>query len=169
MKAAADEWNKIGFGVIFDRTFTRANAHFDVVFQEYEPDAKQISGRSFFPNDLDENTLIIFRAGLYQLYEKVKLEMLKGTFLHELGHILGLRHEFALTDEKDKETKAATAIQFHGTQTNEDSVMNYGYKPAALQDTDIAGIKAFYQVANGTKIGTFPVVDFEPKLRKTTK
>ncbi|KEF61391.1 uncharacterized protein A1O9_02957 [Exophiala aquamarina CBS 119918] len=81
--------------------------------------------------------------------------------LHELGHILGLRHEFAIT-----KSERPPAVQFG--QSNADSVMSYSYPPA-IQKSDVDAIKEFYSnYKNGEKINNVPIVDETPRLRNSS-
>jgi hypothetical protein len=79
---------------------------------------------------------------------------LKNVFLHEPGHILGLRHEFALAQE------GIATIQFG--QINQVSVMSYAEPPPGIQQSNETAIKAFYQLVAGDKLEGCPVTDFIP-------
>lgn len=77
-----------------------------------------------------------------------------NTLLHEIGHIIGLRHEFAL----DREEEPA---QRFGSQ-NKQSVMSY--EPINnIQDTDIKDVKAFYDLKNKSLLNGVPITDYTPK------
>jgi hypothetical protein len=82
--------------------------------------------------------------------------MLKGVFLHELGHVLGLRHEFAIEEE------GQGAVLF-GVK-NKLSVMSYNLPPS-IQQSDRDGVKAFYKESIGTLIRRKPITDFAPTPR----
>mgnify|MGYP001940467285 CR=1 FL=1 len=47
---------------------------------------------------------------------------------------------------------------------NPESVMAYNARPT-MQDTDIAGVKAFYKKSNGDQSLGSPIVDFRPQIR----
>ena len=57
---------------------------------------------------------------------------------HEIGHILGLRHEFAATKEKEPSVLWGLA--------NPESVMNYFHHPLemAVQESDVMLVNDFY-------------------------
>ena len=78
-----------------------------------------------------------------------------NSLLHEIGHILGLRHEFALDRETD------TPAQRFGSQ-NEHSVMSYD-DINVIRDTDITDIKNFYDLPNKYELNGVPVTDYTPK------
>ena len=105
--------------------------------------------KSFFPNQhgLDVE---VFPPGLDPQRPK---DGLKKTFMHELGHILGLRHEFAVVK------KEAPSVQF--MDSNPLSIMSYE-EARDLQESDKAGTKAFYKLNNGEHINGIPITDFMP-------
>jgi hypothetical protein len=87
--------------------------------------------------------------------------------LHELGHILGLRHEFqkwSLAWFQD--SIAAPTVEFG--PANLQSVMSYTFPPK-LQQSDKDSTKEFYKLANGTVLGDYKVTDFVPTLRTKSK
>jgi hypothetical protein len=96
---------------------------------------------------------------------------LRGTLVHELGHILGLRHTNWLTNDKDNRGNVihgvtATGISIGatnilGTPTGADplSMMNgstCGISPASLSPNDIVAIQTIYPF-NPPKAGTVRV------------
>jgi hypothetical protein len=74
------------------------------------------------------------------------VQYLKNIFLHELGHVLGLRHEFApeLEDTGDNYT-----VQIG--PRNPLSVMGYEFPPQ-IQPSDVENAKGFYKFP-GTSLG----------------
>ena len=81
------------------------------------------------------------------------MPILKNIFLHELGHVIGLRHEFALSEEEE----SWAAVRF-GTP-NPISVMSYTFPPN-IQQSDIDDTRRFYNFA-GNEIGGIHIVDWE--------
>lgn len=73
-------------------------------------------------------------------------------FLHELGHVLGLRHEFALAVE-------ASGFQFGPRDAL--SVMNYRTEPPMITQNDVDCTTALYLIPGG-KVGTIPLKLYVP-------
>jgi hypothetical protein len=86
---------------------------------------------------------------------------LMNTLLHEIGHIIGLRHEFALDRNTDGTLMESTPAQRFGTQ-NEHSVMSYD-DINDIKDTDIKDVKAFYDLENKSLLNDVPITDYTPK------
>lgn len=102
--------------------------------------------RAFFP-DAGRHELIMFP----KMFAQDRQEQVE-TLVHELGHIFGLRHFFALVDE------AAFPAVIFGTHSTF-SIMNYG-EDSRLTDADRNDLKQLYtqvwsgkiEAINGTKI-----------------
>ncbi|MFC3711180.1 hypothetical protein ACFOMD_01265 [Sphingoaurantiacus capsulatus] len=102
--------------------------------------------RAFFP-DAGRHELVIFP----KMFKESRVEQVE-TLIHELGHIFGLRHFFALVSET-----AVPAVVF-GTHS-QFSIMNYG-ADSRLNDADRRDLKALYtgvwsgqlKAINGTPI-----------------
>jgi hypothetical protein len=101
---------------------------------------------AFFPNS-GQNRLFTFPS----LFEQTEDEQVE-TMIHELGHVFGLRHFFALIDET-----YLPSVQFG--EHNRFSIMNYGQE-SMLTIADIADLKELYRQVwsdeinhiNGTQI-----------------
>lgn len=152
LQQAAGEWNSLGLGVVISQAVTQASANFNLVYQINGPNEEGVLARAFFPNELDQD-VIVFEYGLNVNNKGI----LKNVFMHELGHVLGLRHEFAIAEEGEG------AVQF--MKTNPVSVMSYTFPPN-IQQSDKDGIQAFYKLKNGEKIDGSPVTDYLPQLRR---
>lgn len=87
---------------------------------------------AFFP-DQGQHELVIYPL----MFRQEPQEQLE-TMAHEIGHIFGLRHFFAVTRE------TAWPVQIFGEQ-REVSIMNYG-DLSQLTDTDRADLKRFYEL-----------------------
>lgn len=152
LQEAADEWNSLGLGVTISRTPLRDDANFVLVFQQNQ--GQRVGRRfaeAFFPHEPLNRYLIVTDLALDPSFRGV----LKNILLHELGHVLGLRHEFALDPQQQLQLgvqeDADGAVQFQGR--NPMSVMNYNYNPwPMIQDSDKVAVKAFYQFNHGDLI-----------------
>jgi len=80
------------------------------------PDEVGRYAEAFFPHQADQDVIVTDFALSWQ-----KRNILKNVFLHEVGHILGLRHEFAIRVER------YCAVRF--MHRNPDSVMSYNAMP----------------------------------------
>lgn len=130
----------------------------------YEKNGVQTSNclaEAFFPQDLNQY-VIVSDLSLHTQYRNI----LHNVFLHELGHILELRHEFTLDKQQQLQLELKRpedpqgAVQFK--HRNLQSVMNYS-ATLSLQDSDIIVIKDFYMLKPEHLLGSSPVVDFKPQ------
>jgi hypothetical protein len=151
LQMAAEVWNKCNIGVTFEWVPLAKDATFVLV---HGGDEEGTLAQAFFPsaNDLDYvyvHTLafdIAWKSNMWRV------------FMHELGHVLGLRHEFALVEGEG-------AVQIG--PRNERSVMNYRREPPEMQETDIESTRAFYALSNDAngklpKVGMTEVKDYVP-------
>jgi hypothetical protein len=86
-----------------------------------------------------------------------------NTLLHELGHVIGLRHEFALDPDPER---PGQVIEGGGAQRlgrkNDHSVMSYD-DINNINDLDKEDTKTFYNFENKTVLNGAPITDFTPK------
>ncbi|MBB3979356.1 hypothetical protein GGQ64_004596 [Rhizobium azooxidifex] len=130
--------------------FTRRDDAWDFEIVMREADNCDISGcvlaSAFFP-DAGRHKLVLYP----KMFTQDREEQVE-TLIHEIGHIFGLRHFFALMDES-----AWPAVIFGEHQRF--SIMNYG-ADSELSANDTADLKSLYQLAwagqlthiNGTPI-----------------
>jgi hypothetical protein len=139
LKQAADEWNTLELGVQLKWVAKIEDAAFVLSFAG---DQDGVLAEAFFPNEADLNVLNVYNAA----FQPGTVQYLKNIFLHELGHVLGLRHEFApeLEDTGDNYT-----VQIG--PRNPLSVMGYEFPPQ-IQPSDVENVKAFYKFP-GTSLG----------------
>jgi len=88
--------------------------------------------KGFFPDE-EQNILVIYPLA----FSEAQIRVLRNVLSHEVGHIYGLRHEFAL-EEGD-------TVQFGPSNPN--SVMNYN-SPPVIQDTDRIWLQKLYDPNN---------------------
>jgi len=106
--------------------------------------------KAFFPVEDQENIVIYPLA-----FTEGEIKYLKNNLSHEIGHIYGLRHEFAIRE-------ADPSVQFG--PSNPASVMNYN-SPPVIQDSDRTWLQKLYDRSqNITFIGSekFPVRRLAP-------
>lgn len=148
LKQASKLWNDINFGIIFEAATDKTKAHFDVVYEKNGP--LGTAAMAFFPNKVEKlyiyETLFSSPAFNYQKLNSVT---------HELGHVLGLRHEHAAVNE-------GGAVRIGVINPN--SIIGYQRETRSLQESDKAGLKEFYKLRNGEVRGGIPVVDYPPNF-----
>lgn len=148
---AAEEWNGVAFGVTVVQTTEKKEANFNLAYRGNPPGRPRTLARGFFPHQADRD-IVVFKYGM----DPSNASRLKNVFLHELGHVFGLRHEFAIEKEQQGAKLFMTA--------NKDSVMEYNKVPM-IQETDKEGIREFYKLPNGSDVDGSPVTDYIPQLR----
>ncbi|KAI0377772.1 hypothetical protein F5Y04DRAFT_263665 [Hypomontagnella monticulosa] len=131
--------------VHFERVFSPEGAFFSVVGSKDAPDSQTMAD-SFFPNyPPAKRRVMVFPLAFEYPDAMVNL------FCHELGHMLGLRHEFAAQREGGIPSVCWGCA-------NSDSVMNYYKHPIemAVHELDIQHINEFYTY-EGSRFKGFPV------------
>ena len=155
LQQAADEWNSLALGISILEASSKSTANFDLRFYDHPSTiTTRLYAVSFFPHLPAEEQHIYVTNFALSTQER---GILKNVFLHELGHVLGLRHEFAL----DAPETPNGAVQL--MQKNPISVMSYAPKPT-MQQTDIDGVQAFYKLKANDKINGSLIMDFVPQL-----
>lgn len=130
LNMAAREWNSLDIGVTFKWVTDIDDACFVLA---YGGNQGRTLASAFFPNNDNLNTLFVYQLAFDETFSPYQ----HNFYLHELGHVLGLRHEFAF--------KEGGAVQFG--PANDDSVMNYNRDhPPYIQESDIVSAKAFYNL-----------------------
>ncbi|KAG5785800.1 hypothetical protein H9Q73_000526 [Fusarium xylarioides] len=163
----------VGFGTIVPRwdvkssaeTTDQASANFYLVYKVNPSfgNGRNTLAQAFFPHEVDQDVIVFSRA-----FEGNNLSILKNIFQHEIGHILGLRHEFAIEGDAAKDL----APEGHGAvllgEKNYFSIMSYNFPPK-FRDSDGTQTIGFYKLANGHMISGSPVTDFQPKIRRANR
>ncbi|KAF5539771.1 zincin [Fusarium napiforme] len=156
LNMACQKWNELSIGVTFEWVTSLADATFALWHGGSQGYAL---ASAFFPNPNDLSNLLVYNPAFSM--PKWKANMWK-IFMHELGHVLGLRHEFALDISPDtgKTREGFTAVQLG--DRNDNSVMTYGSQPPEIQQSDVESTRAFYALQDGDMIGSTPVQDYLP-------
>lgn len=155
-RAAANEWNNLSSRISIRSISTKDDANFYLWFVTNEPDDTTFAS-AFFPYDFQEDVTVYSHS-----LRSDKIGELKSTVLHEIDHILGLRHEFTISGDSRREVEPesdARAVRF--MQKNYYFVMSYN-KGVTLQQTDIEGTTKLYKLPNGCEIRGIAVVDYLP-------
>lgn len=137
--------------VQFKRVFARKEAFFTIVGSP-KNDGSNFA-RAFFPSDPPDKR----RVKVYSLAFSPEYRMaLVNVFCHELGHVLGLRHEFAALKESNEPSVS-------WGKANNESVMAYHDHPMgmAVHKLDIELVGAFYAY-NGDTLEGFIIDVVEP-------
>lgn len=155
--SAAEEWNKINFGVTLLRTTDRRTANFLLTFQaKQNANHKSSHVASAFIGPHKVKSVVIYGLALTSKSERDDLRI---ALLHEIGHVLGLRHEIEIKPDTGKPPNGP-ALQILAPNPN--SVMN-GEKRNTIQQSDIIAIKEFYAKPDGWVLpgSTVKIRDFE--------
>ncbi|GJC90381.1 hypothetical protein ColLi_13219 [Colletotrichum liriopes] len=161
LNIACQKWNDLDVGVKFEWIKNPADATFALWHGGSQGD---VLASAFFPNANDLSMVLVYNAAFSM--PKWKANLWK-VFTHELGHVLGLRHEFALdTNPETGKVKEAMKAEQLGPRNN-NSVMTYSRVPPEIQQTDIESTRAFYALkeddaGNPPLVGLTEVQDYEP-------
>lgn len=142
---AADDWNSRSVGPKFKWVDKWEDAEFALA---YGGDGGSTYAMAFFPNGNDLNTLFVYKLA----FQNDKVGYMSNIFAHELGHALGLRHEFAPERE-------GGVVQVGPRNPN--SVMSYNFPPI-IQPSDVASARALYDLPDGAGVGGFLVTHIRP-------
>ncbi|KAF2789837.1 zincin [Melanomma pulvis-pyrius CBS 109.77] len=161
LQIAAERWNSLNIGVTFEWVALAKDATFVLC---HGGSNGSTLAQAFYPNPNDLSYLLVYNAAFSLRGWK---ENMWKVFTHELGHVLGLRHEFAMdTNPKTGEVfEVQKAVQLG--PRNESSVMVYKRTPPEIQQSDIDSTKAFYALAddaagNPPRVGKTDVRDYNP-------
>ena len=157
MFKACNAWNKALGGRI---EFVYTDVFDDACFQlRYGDDMGGVLARAFFPDDYKEtlNDLYVYERA----FQPDQKNMMVNTFAHELGHVLGLRHEHAqgavegtwgvAEDGGEGDDGRVLESVLFGTK-NPKSVMAY-YQGMWIQDSDAKALnEALDKLTDGKEI-----------------
>ncbi|GLA37952.1 hypothetical protein AnigIFM63309_004935 [Aspergillus niger] len=133
LRDAASDWNALDLGVKFEWVQDIKKASFVLSYAGNQGD---VLAQAFFPNEDDLSYLNVYSSA----FQPGTVQYLKNIFLHELGHVLGFRHEFAPEYEDNMDDFTVQV-----GPRNSLSVMSYEFPPL-LQTTDKNSAKAFYKL-----------------------
>ncbi|KAJ6257490.1 hypothetical protein Dda_7275 [Drechslerella dactyloides] len=143
-KKAISAWRPVP--VRFKRVYKRGEAFFSVVASNYD---RRVYAEAFFPNDPVESRVLTVYPLAFQNHKAMY-----NVFCHELGHMLGLRHEFAgVSEQQDPSVRLGNA--------NPRSIMNKfaNLFDMTVQEEDIRDVVYFYTCNN---VGGIPIDEVMP-------
>lgn len=148
MKAAIARWK--GEGASFKEVKRYETATFAVIYDHHQ--RSDYLAYAFFPR-AEPGELLLYP----RIFAGDNGKYLANILSHEIGHVLGLRHEFAYKKEAD-----VPSVRF-GSEDPQ-SVMEYHDDLSKLQvtDKDLKGLKELYAYDQPVYKG-MPVIDVSPK------
>ncbi|KAH0569267.1 hypothetical protein GP486_000023 [Trichoglossum hirsutum] len=150
LECAADQWNRKEVAVTFHLTGPNERAAFVL---KYAKGPDNILATAFFPDSNDRTLYVYELAFLEEIRDKMA-----NVFLHELGHILGLRHEFAGRTEHDNPSAQVSP-------GDPRSVMGYfNDLNFEIQDSDVRGLQYLYSLEGDSLFKGFRVVVVDPEI-----
>ncbi|KAH0529944.1 hypothetical protein TsFJ059_004634 [Trichoderma semiorbis] len=149
MTVAVNKWQNIG--ATFKQVGRNDPATFIVTYQNGNP---PVYARAFLPNETLRE-LTVYEHTLQAA------EYLAGILSHELGHILGLRHEFAHRRDEGRDHRSVLV----GSE-NPQSVMNYFDDPKdfQVQERDLEELRRFYE-DDRVEYEGLVIRDIDPEVR----
>ncbi|KAI2465428.1 hypothetical protein F4781DRAFT_409277 [Annulohypoxylon bovei var. microspora] len=150
LEKATSKWNDGKIGVQFERVADDEKAVFRLEYEDIAQDDPGRLAHAFLP----EPQWTLQRLWVYKQAFTTKSNSMTNIFCHELGHILGLRHEFSLEEEK-----GLSSVQWG--PRNPLSIMSYS-KSFRIQETDTTELRRFYEF-RGKAYQDFEIVDLNPK------
>jgi len=147
-------WNEVGV-VKFQRADREVDANI-ILRYAGPPPTDGTRARGFFPDAKKTNYIELYSFA----FDPSQVGILKWVFLHELGHVLGLRHEFANDIDPQDNTVFEGGSVTVGAR-NSLSIMSY--EPNRdFQQSDKDGTKTFYGYKNEALINNVKVHDYTP-------
>ncbi|KAI1766750.1 hypothetical protein GGR53DRAFT_464070 [Hypoxylon sp. FL1150] len=158
LEQAACKWNEGEIGVQFKRVADHEPATFRLIYEHQDPTGTNTIAKASppIPIVLQPQQLHIFVYSIAFGIESGNYQHLDNIFCHELGHILGLRHEFAKERERN-----LPCTQIGGS--NSSSVMNYfdHAREYRIRNSDYNDVRLFHAY-EGTIYNGFPIINVDP-------
>lgn len=144
LEQATKPWNDMELGITLQPAMKGKTAVFELVFSPNISDSDRTLARAFPPDTRIKDRKLVVYA---KQFDPVYVDSMANTFLHEIGHILGLRHEFQ---------ENIPSILFG--EANDLSVVNQLGHPSLLhiQQTDSTWTRKFYAF-DGRLLGGLPI------------
>ena len=166
---AAEAWNKVLDGrVQFVYVDSFDDACFQLAYGGVHPGG--VLAVAFTPDSHNNmlNDVIVYQGQLEGTYR----DQIANTFAHELGHVLGLRHEHAQDKPtapgtywggRAEDSKASGYESILFGSRNPYSIMGY-YTAMKIQDTDVKDVRAAYDTLENGKVVYGPGLELGTKV-----
>ncbi|KAI8965261.1 hypothetical protein F5Y11DRAFT_344704 [Daldinia sp. FL1419] len=118
LERAAAKWNEGKIGVTFKEVEDDQPALIRLTYKFFSREKPTLMAEAFFPGSLGDQRLYVYELSFRVVGSD--LNSMAGVLCHELGHILGLRHEFAQEAEAERLYPSYLLGQRNGS-----SIMNY--------------------------------------------
>jgi hypothetical protein len=153
---AAAKWNNLCGGNVpkFEQVHEISAAVFQLKYADKPFNGNAAFAHAFCPGA--SPTVSVYASSFQNKYR----DSLVNIFCHELGHVLGARHEFAPEDEHERKLPSMVL-----GERNSASVMNNPDHPSKLEirESDVSGMKEFYDLKDSYYNGSL-IVDHDPTL-----
>lgn len=152
LEEAARQWNRGNVGVQFQKVADGEKAVFQLEYSIIDEGNRTRLAHAFMPGP----QWSLQKFWVYKLaFNKDCCSSMTNIFCHELGHILGLRHEFSLEREN-----TCSSVQWG--PRNSLSIMSHYSKSLHMEETDISELKRFYEF-RGKEYKDFDIIDLDPQ------
>ena len=143
MERAIKKWNKINFGVKFEFTMEKFKINFYLKFRNSIVNSLSSDfAESFFPTS--EISILYLHSNLFSIDN---VEFIDNILVHEIGHILGLKHKFSYEKFK-KNYQGEIQFRMGNGKKLAKSVMSLHFPPK-IQNNDKDIIRHLYQLNEG--------------------
>ncbi|KAF2228435.1 hypothetical protein EV356DRAFT_457842, partial [Viridothelium virens] len=149
LKEAAKRWNELDLGVTF-KFVTTEPAVFKLVYRTNEAAKQDHLASAFFPDDAPKK----HKLKIYgRAFESDQIKGMINVFCHELGHILGLRHDFTSDNDSVKlgDDSGLSIMGYHDD-----------WSQVSIYENDAMWVKLFYNGSEEDLKLSYQIIDQSP-------